>query len=339
MNLRTPARIAAVCAALVAAAAGLGIAASWAPDVPVEALTARWAPPPSSFVDVKGQKLHLRDEGRRDDPAPLVLIHGTSASLHTWEGWVAALKGTRRVITLDLPGFGLTGPNAADDYRTATYVRFVLDTLDALGVRRFVVGGNSLGGEVAWELAVAAPERVERLILVDAAGYAFRPDSLPIGFHLARTPGVNRLLEYTLPRRMLESSVRNVYGNPERVTPALVDRYEALTLRAGNRRALAFRFSQLDFGAHAGSIATLRVPTLVLWGGRDRLIPPENGRRFQHDIPDACLVVFDDLGHVPQEEDPQRTVAAVVDFLATPVPVRAPPAPPAIPGPATPTRR
>lgn len=334
-----PLRVLGALVALLAGAFGFGVALTWAPDLPVESLRERWAPPPSRFVDVKGLKVHLRDEGRPDDPAPLVLIHGTSASLHTWEGWVAALRGTRRVITFDLPGFGLTGPNGANDYRIAAYVRFVLDTLDTLGVQRFVVGGNSLGGEVAWQVAAAAPDRAERLILVDAGGYAFRPESLPIGFHLARTPGVNRLLEYTLPRSLMEASVRNVYGDPGRVTPALVDRYEALTLRAGNRRALAHRFSQLDFGAGAARIATLRLPTLILWGGRDRLIPPENGRNFQRDIPGACLVIFDDLGHVPHEEDPERTVAAVVDFLATPVPVRALPADAALAEPATPTRR
>ena len=105
-----------------------------------------------------------------------MLIHGTSASLHTWEGWVAALKGQRRVISFDLPGFGLTGPFAGqytpDDYRGDSYARFVLDLLDALQVPRAVVGGNSLGGEVAWRMAVMAPERVAALVLVDAAGPA-----------------------------------------------------------------------------------------------------------------------------------------------------------------------
>jgi pimeloyl-ACP methyl ester carboxylesterase len=97
---------------LLAAATVLMVAFTWAPDRPVAELTGRWAPPPSTFIDVKGLKVHVRDEGPRSDPAPIVLIHGTSASLHTWEGWVAALKGQRRVITMDLPGFGLIGPNA-----------------------------------------------------------------------------------------------------------------------------------------------------------------------------------------------------------------------------------
>ena len=297
--------------ALFALAVGL----NWAPDRPVETLMARWAQPPSAFIDVRGLKVHVRDEGPRDDPAPLVLIHGTSSSLHTWEGWVAAFKGERRVITMDLPGFGLTGPNARDDYRTAAYVSFVIDLLDTLAVKKCVLAGNSLGGEIAWQVAVAAPGLVERLILVDAAGYPLQSQSIPIGFRIARTPGLNRIMEFTLPRSLVASSVRNVYGDAARVTPELIDRYEALTLRTGNRRALVRRFEQSDLGADAARIAKIRQPTLILWGGRDRLIPVDNARRFEHDIAGSRLVIFDDLGHVPHEEDAARTAAAVRDFL------------------------
>lgn len=294
----------------------LAVALTWAPDVPVAQLAARWAPPPSTFVDVKGLKVHLRDEGPRADSLPIVLIHGTSASLHTWEGWVAALQPQRRVITMDLPGFGLTGPSAGNDYSGAAYVRFVLDLLDALGVERCVLGGNSLGGDIAWRVAAAAPQRVERLILVDAGGYRLQSESVPIGFRIARMPVVNRLMQFTLPRRLIEASVRNVYGDPSRVTPELVDRYYELTLRNGNRRALARRFEQGDFGADAARIATLKQPTLIIWGGRDRLIPAEHAQRFARDIAGSRLAVFDDLGHVPHEEDPARTVAAVKAFLS-----------------------
>lgn len=300
---------------LVVAGGALSIALTWAPDRSLQELSARWAPPPSAFIDVKGLKVHVRDEGPRADPSPIVLIHGTSASLHTWEGWVKVLKQQRRVITMDLPGFGLTGPNTQNDYSNETYTQFMLDLLDTLGVQRAVLGGNSLGGEIAWNVAAAAPQRVERLILVDAAGYPFKPDSIPLGFRIARMPVVNRLMEVTLPHYLLESSVRNVYGDPARVTPALVERYEATTLRAGNRKALVRRFEQLDMGMHVDRIKTLKVPTLILWGGRDHLIPLDSARNFHHDIAGSQLQVFDDLGHVPHEEDPARTVAAVQAFL------------------------
>ena len=302
----------------------LALALSRAPDLPVQGLVARWAPPPSDFIDLHGQLVHVRDEGPRGDPSPIVLIHGTSASLHTWQGWSAALRVQRRVITFDLPAFGLTGPfsgrYAQSTYRGDDYARFVLDLLDALGVSRAVLGGNSFGGEVAWRVASLAPQRVERLILVDAAGYPFEPLSVPIGFQLARVPVLNRLTEWLLPRGVVESSVRAVYGDPSKVTSALVDRYFELTLREGNRRALVQRFQamQVDSEPYSGNrerIRALKMPVLVLWGGRDRLIPPATARLFQADLPAAKVVIFDKLGHVPQEEDPAATMAAVGPFV------------------------
>jgi len=305
---------------LTAAALGAllvaAIVVSWAPDRSVAELSARWAPPPSQFIALQGMQVHVRDEGPRDDPEPIVLIHGTSASLHTWEGWVAVLKGTRRVISMDLPAFGLTGPAPDGDYRIERYVAFVLALMDRLGVRQAVLAGNSLGGEIAWNVALAAPPRVTRLVLVDAAGFPLQPQSVPLGFRLARMPWVNRAMANLLPRALIDSSVRNVFGDPDRVTPALVDRYYELTLRAGNRAALPLRFAQMrrdDPGARLRSIA---VPTLILWGGQDRLIAPADGAAFAAAIAGSRLVVFGDLGHVPQEEDAARTVAEVVRFLA-----------------------
>ena len=301
-------------------ASAVALATSYAPERPVQTLVARWAPPPSDFIEVRGQIVHLRDEGPRNDPLPLVLIHGTSDSLHTWEGWVRALRSQRRVISFDLPGFGLTGPFTGEytpgDYRGDTYARFVLDLLDKLRLRRVVIGGNSLGGEVAWRTAFLAPQRVAALVLVDAAGMPFTPASIPLGWRLARVPVLNRLFEWVLPRSLVSKSLAEVYGDPAKVTPLLVDRYFELTLREGNRHALMEHLSTMVIGADAERIATLKLPTLILWGGRDHLIPPEIGRRTQQEIAGSRLVVFDDLGHVPQEEDPARTVAPVREFLA-----------------------
>jgi pimeloyl-ACP methyl ester carboxylesterase len=289
---------------------------NWAPDRPVSELTARWAPPPSVFIDVAGMSVHMRDEGVRDDSSPIVLLHGTAASLHTWEGWVQALKPQRRVIRFDLPGFGLTGPSPDGNYTIENYVGFVTAMLDKLGVRHCVLVGNSFGGYVAWATALAQPERVDKLVLVDAGGYALAASSPPIGFRIAQLPVLNRLFEMTLPRSLVESSVRAVYGDPNKVTPELVDRYFEIALREGNRRALAERFVQARPGELAAHIPQLKLPTLILWGGRDQLIPPEAAERFHRDIAESRVVMFDDLGHVPHEEDPGRTVAAVKKFLA-----------------------
>ena len=301
---------------VLVAVAVVFMVANRVPDRTVEELKARWAPPPSQFVQIAGMNIHLRDEGPSNDQTPIVLLHGTSASLHTWDGWVQALKDSHRVIRYDMPAFGLTGPSPDGNYTIENYVRVVIAVLDKLNVRRCVLAGNSLGGYVAWATAVLYPERVDRLVLVDASGYPYKSQSVPIGFKIARTPVLNSLMKDVLPRSMVENSVRNVYGNPSRVTPELVDRYFELTTRAGNRKALAERFRQTQPGPLVERIPELRIPTLILWGGRDRLIPPELGDRFHKEITGSKLVRFEDLGHVPQEEDPARTVAALKEFLA-----------------------
>lgn len=296
----------------------VAVVATWAPDKPVEQLKVRWAQPPSQFIAVQGLSVHLRDEGPRQDAVPIVLLHGTSASLHTWDGWVAQLKDKRRVIRVDLPGFALTGPNAQDDYSTAAYVDFVRALANQLNLQRFVIGGNSLGGQIAWSVAVAMPDRIDRLILVDSSGYP--PELLtskpriPLGFRLASMPALQPLTANTLPRGVVEASVKNVYGDPSKVTPQLVDLYYDMTLRQGNRAALRRRLEQ-GYTADVARLKTLRQPTLVLWGGQDKLTPLEFAHWFKRDIPDSRLVVFEDLGHVPHEEDPARTAAEVKKFL------------------------
>ncbi len=297
--------------------AGAGVLATWAPDRTVQDLSARWAGAPSKFMPVLGMDVHFRDEGPRDDPLPIVLLHGTSASLHTWDGWVEELKVNRRVIRFDLPAFGLTGPDPLNDYSIAAYVRFVTAVLDKLGVQSCVLAGNSLGGQIAWATAVALQHRVQQLVLVDSAGYPMQSQSVPVAFRIARTPGLRVLMEHVLPRGVVESSVRNVYGDPAKVTPALVDRYYELALRAGNRQALSYRFNQ-GLSADPSTIKSVNVPTLILWGAKDRLIPLDNGQRFASDIAGSKLVIFDSLGHVPHEEDAKATVDVVKTFLSKP---------------------
>lgn len=304
--------------ALALVGGAVGVSQAWAPDRTVADLQAKYAPPPSQLVPIDGMVVHVRDEGPRDDPQPIVLLHGTSASLHTWEGWVSALKGQHRVIRFDLPGFGLTGPSPDHQYTVQRYVRFITAVYDHFGLQHSVLGGNSLGGALAWETALALPGRVDKLILVDAAGYPMTAQSVPIGFKLAQIESLKPIMSKLLPRGMVESSVRNVYGDPSKVTPELVDRYYDLTLREGNRAALSERFKQSVWGADAAQIPRLKLPTLIIWGDQDRLIPPEHAEHFHRDIAGSQLVVLPGLGHVPHEEDPAKTVAAVQAFLSRP---------------------
>ncbi len=301
---------------LLVLSAGIFIAANWAPELPVAELRERWAQPPSVFLDVNGMKVHLRDEGPQNDPSPIVLLHGTGSSLHAWEGWAQALKEKRRVIRFDLAGFGLTGPSPDGVYTIDNDIRLLIAILDKLHIERCVLGGNSLGGAVAWRTALAYPPRVNALILVDSGGYPFHATSPPIGFKLLRIPGIAWLLQNTLPRFLVVQGLHTAFGDPNKVTPEMVERAVELTQRAGNRRALIERARQRSSSAiYAGRISQLKPPTLIIWGGRDRLIPVEDAKRFHRDIAGSTLVIFDDLGHAPEEEDPARTVAAVKRFL------------------------
>lgn len=302
-------------AVTICLALAVALVATWAPDRSVAELRERWAPPPSQFVAIDGMEVHLRDEGPREDAVPIVLLHGTSSSLHTWDAWARELSTTRRVVRLDLPGFGLTGPTPDGVYTLDRYASFMGTVLDRLGIRRCVLVGNSFGGTVSMVTILAMPERVERLVLVDSGGYTMAGVSMPIGFRIANMPILNRVMSNVLPRGVIESSVRNVYGDPAKVTEELIDRYYEITLRAGNRRALVERFRQVPMEGIADSIPKLKLPTLIMWGGRDRLTPPDRARWFERDIAGSRLILFDDLGHVPQEEDPQRTLAAVKPFL------------------------
>lgn len=301
---------------LLVAVIAVVIATSWAPDRPLAELSERWAPPPSNFIDIDGMQVHLRDQGPRNELTPIVLIHGTSASLHTWDGWTEVLAEQRRVIRFDLPAFGLTGPAPDSDYSAERYADFTLKVMDALGVERAVLAGNSLGGHIAMETALQAPARVSGLVLVDAGGYPFEAQSMPIGFRIAQIPAFAPLMNRLLPRSMIVSSVESVYGDPSKITPELVDRYYELTLREGNRAALVERFRQMSVRDDARERAkTISVPTLIIWGGKDRLIPPHVGEQMHEDIGGSELARFAELGHVPHEEDPAATVAVTAAFM------------------------
>ncbi|MDE2367479.1 MAG: alpha/beta hydrolase [Burkholderiales bacterium] len=287
------------------------------PERPVQTLVARWAPPPSDFIDLGGQLVHLRDEGPRNDPQPIVLLHAFGGSLHTWEGWARVLRQQRRVIRLDLPGNGLTGPwsgrYAGNDYAAATEARFVLDLLDRLQVPRAVLGGNGLGGEVAARLALLAPSRVAALVLVDASGITEPPATPPPLLRVARLPLWGWLGPWVLPHPFVTQALAAAYGHRERLAGEVVDRYFELALREGNRTAYAQALRDDQPGA--APYAALKLPTLIVWGGRDRLLPPAQAQRLQQAVAGSERVVIDDLGHLPQEEDAARSLVPVRAFL------------------------
>lgn len=305
----------------------------WAPDRSVADLE-RWQLPNSEFIDVQGMQAHVvrsdkcemfHSQAKMNEagnagaslPKTVVLLHGTSASLHTWQGWTRELSDDYCVISMDLPGFGLTGPytDKSTRYDSVNYAKFVIDVLDKLQVGRVTLAGNSLGGKIAWRIAALYPERVNKLILVDAVGYPATPEQVPIGFKLAKYPILTPLLSRILPRDVVKKSILSVYADDSKVDENLVDRYYDLTLRQGNRLALNRRLLEMDNTANQAQIKQLDLPTLILWGEQDDLIPVENAKLFHRDIANSQLKIFDNLGHVPHEENPMATVKVVKQFL------------------------
>jgi pimeloyl-ACP methyl ester carboxylesterase len=277
-------------------------------DIAHDALLDRYADERSRFLVIDGAHVHYKDEGA--GPA-LVLVHGTNASLHTWDGWVAELGTEHRIIRLDLPGHGLTGRNRGDDYSIDYYARFLDAFLGRLGVERFALAGNSMGGAVSWHYALAHPEKVERLILLDAVGY---PNERPFFFSLIGLPVVGRLTTRMTPRFLADMTVREVYGDDRRITPGTYDRYAELSRHEGNRRAMHEHLRQFRTDDWA-RIRDLAVPTLILWGEADTFIPVAHAARFRDDIPGARLLVYPGVGHVPMEELPAETAADARTFL------------------------
>jgi pimeloyl-ACP methyl ester carboxylesterase len=297
---------------LLFALGALAGVASWAysPSLPPEVLIARYTNDKSKFIDIGGAHAHVRDQGNPDG-VPLVLIHGAGGSLHVWEGWARELGSRARVISVDLPGHGLTGAWPRHEYTVDAYVDFVEALVNALNLDRFALAGHSLGGAVAWTLAARRPDRVSQIILVDAAGENREP---PLPTRLARLPVVGDIGIYFKPDQWVRQKLFEAYADPAMVTPERVKRTAELQRFPGNREA-ALQRARTQEPLDPTPLRRLAVATLILWGAQDRWVPVADAYKFKNDIQGAKLEVFEELGHDPMEEDPKATATAVAAFL------------------------
>ena len=305
----------AILSSIIAVAALMIILVFGYRDIPLDTLKSKYAPAPSAFVEIEGMNVHYRDEGVAQDTLPIVLIHGTGSSLHTFDEWAETLKTSKRVVRMDLPAFGLTGPFPDSDYSIGHYVEFIREFLNSRGIERCILAGNSLGGEIAWRFTLEYPSMVEKLILIDAAGYPMKSKSQPLAFKIARIPVLNRMLKFITPKFVVRSSVKNVYADKSKVSEELVDRYFELSLRKGNREALVDRMLTLRDTSYVEKISNIQQPTLILWGEQDQLITVESANRFHHDLPNDTLIILPDSGHVPMEENPEESLKAALRFI------------------------
>jgi pimeloyl-ACP methyl ester carboxylesterase len=286
-------------------------------DIPYQMLEAQFADDASRFVDLPGGlHVHYEEEGHASLPL-LVLLHGFGDSYATWDGWVRELGGQFRIIRLDFPGHGLT--RAPSDYvlRGDALADFV-DTFAAkLDLPRFAVAGNAMGGNVACQLALRHPDRVNALVLLDAAGFPNEqpPAAIPLAFRMMKYRLGRMLLRNIDNRRLIDGVLQSEVYDESVITPALVDRWAEFQ-RAPGHRAILMSIDQASMdSASAAVLEYLRAPTLVINGESDALVEPASARKLAAAIPDAKLIVYPHVGHLPQIEIPQRSAAAAAAFL------------------------
>ena len=289
------------------------------PDTDRAEMIAKYGGPNAAFVaGPAGQRIHYRDQGNRDGQ-PIILIHGANSSLPTWEPLVKRLGGAYRIVTLDLPGHGLTGATPDTDYSAEGMMAAVDVVAAKLGLDHFVVGGNSMGGWVAWRYALARPAQVDALLLIDAAGMPLRkgekaPES-NVGFRVLQYPFGRWLATKITPRMLVEESLRGSVEKQAIVDDAMIDRYWELLRFPGNRDATVMRAKMNREPAMAARVGEIKVPTLILFGAKDRLINPTAAQTFHERIAGSEVVIESGIGHLPMEEAPDETAAAIADFL------------------------
>ncbi len=289
-------------------------------DVPYDTLESIYALPDTQFMTLDtGLKIHYTDTGPQDRSV-LVLVHGLSASLHTWSAWKADLEQEYRVITLDLPGHGLSRFDPLDPVTIERFAEVVDEVTRKLGADQFTLAGNSMGGNTAWVTTLKYPDRVEGLILLDASGWpasAEEKKSSPLVFKLLANPLARALLKDLDMTSLIRSGLEDSYINQSFVTDELVERYVSLSRAPGHREALLQMSSgRSDRGiASDEALANIAVPTLILWGQGDNLVPVSHAQKFGDAIDGARVVIYADVGHLPQEEIAEQSIVDVREFM------------------------
>lgn len=265
----------------------------------------------SRFLVFDDTLIHYRDEGTG---FPVLLLHGAFSSLHTYNAWVKELKSFFRLIRFDLPGLGLTGPNKRGNHETVMYKRCVATVLDRLGIEKCHIVGSSLGGWIAWEFAYSYPKRVEKMVLIGAAGF-LNERNTPTPFKMAQTPFANRVARYVVRRSLVEQFIKQVYYDQNKVTEALVDRYYDLFSNEGNPEVF-FAMANSKPIEETYKLKDVHTPTLLMWGKYDSWMPLENIYRFYRRLPNAVMLIYDRCGHLPMEELPHQSATDVCNFFS-----------------------
>jgi pimeloyl-ACP methyl ester carboxylesterase len=288
------------------------------PDIPYETLETAFITPQSQFVSLGSDEpfIHYTDSGPKDAPV-IVLLHGFAASTATWEAWRTELAKDWRVIAVDLPGHGLTRATPGDPSPEA-FADILERFVERIGLERFVLGGSSMGGYVSWTYATLQPQRLNGLILLGASGWPPEGDfKRPLAFRLISNPAAQAVLADLDLTMVIENALKDSFTDDNRVTPEMVERYSLLSRAPGHRDWLMRLTTRKpkDREAVRATLAGLSVPTLVIHGADDGVVPSLLGQRLAETIPGARWHLLDGVGHLPQEEAATVSLALVRDFL------------------------
>ena len=283
----------------------------YSPDISVSELKKNYANQHSQFIEIDGMNVHYRDEG---EGQTIVLLHGTGASLHTWDEWTNELKKTFRVIRLDLPAYGLTGPHPEKKYSLSDYSSFLNSFVESLDIDNFILSGNSLGGAIAWYYASEYPNKVELLSLLDPGGFYNKDKQSPLVFRLARAPGINKIIRYVTPRFFIKNTLKEVYFDKTKLTDKKIDTYRDLILRKNNRESFINR-SNSEPVDYTSRLKLITCPTQIIWGNEDEWIPVENAKFFSKSIQNTRVDIMQETGHLPMEERPYESLELLLNFI------------------------
>lgn len=286
-------------------------------EIAITKLTVQYGLPTShTFEPSPGVRVHYTDDGNREGRT-LILVHGFAASVHAWRPWIERLKSDYRLIAIDLPGHGLT--QTPNGYRSTLEANAAL--IDALAgeidAKRFILAGNSMGGAVSLAYAKAHPEKLDALVLVDAAGWPADKSGPPGFVALFNNPVGRWLIKLIDPRLFATAGLKSAYHDEALVTDSLVDRYVDLAMAEGHRDVLLTQRTQADPPWTEIDFHMIRVPTLVMAGEEDELIPVANARAIAAAIPGAKLIIYPDTGHLPMEQAPDETTRDLRAFINT----------------------
>ncbi|QWD22850.1 alpha/beta hydrolase [Polynucleobacter paneuropaeus] len=284
----------------------------WTPDKSKAELEKVYGSPKTAYVSALGVNIHYQDTGPSKNPIPILFLHGFGSSLQTWDAWAEDLSGEYRVISLDLPGFALTGEDPSGIYTDQRSVEVIEAFLKALRIPKVTLVGNSMGGKFAWQFAARYPDQVAKLVLISPDGYA--SPGMEYG-KKTEVPAIAELYRYFFSKTFLAMNLEPAYANPKTLNDALVNRYYDLMLAPGVRGAILARMQQTVLQDPIPSLATIKVPTLLLWGEKDAFIPIANSNDYLKAMHNAKRVSLPNIGHLPQEEQPAIGLAALKEFL------------------------